>query len=241
MKVIITRDYEELSERASQFIVDIIESNPAATLGLATGGTPLGLYGCLVAKYKAQVISFHQVKTYNLDEYYSLPKTHPQSYYFYMHWHLFNNIDIQPENINIPEGTGKGIEILCREYNEKLRSVAIDLQILGIGNNGHIGFNEPGTPFDQETHIVELTPATREANKRFFNSLEEVPRYAITMGIKNIMKAKKILLLASGVSKARAIRDLVAGPVTETLPASALKQHPDATVIVDQEAASMIK
>ena len=158
-----------------------------------------------------------------------------------MHNNLFDHIDMKPENINIPRGIGAEPEELCREYNEKLKTALIDLQVLGIGNNGHIGFNEPGTPFDQETFVIELTEDTREANKRFFNSIDEVPRYAITMGIRNIMAAKKILLLASGVQKAPAIRQLIYGAVSEEFPASVLKLHPDVTVILDREAAALVK
>jgi len=241
MKIIITKDYQELTERASQIVISLMEKNPQAILGLATGSTPLGLYARLVEKYKKQVISFSQIKTFNLDEYCNIPKLHPQSYYYYMHWHLFNHIDIKPENINIPKSGGDDYDVLCQDYNEKLKENIIDLQILGIGNNGHIGFNEPGTPFDKETHIVELADATRQANKRFFNSIEEVPQYAITMGINNIMQAKKILLLASGLAKADIMKEVIFGGVTEEVPASILKTHSDVTIIIDNEAASKLK
>ncbi|MCK9536986.1 MAG: glucosamine-6-phosphate deaminase [Bacilli bacterium] len=241
MKIIIAQDYQELSERASQIVIGLLANKPDATLGLATGSTPVGLYQKLIEKYKKQVISFEKVKTFNLDEYCELAQEHPQSYYSYMHHQLFNHIDITEENINIPRGIGDELTLLCREYNEKLKAATIDLQVLGIGNNGHIGFNEPGTSFDQETFIVELTPETREANKRFFNSIDEVPRYAITMGIKNIIAANKILLLASGVAKAPAIKELIYGKINEKTPASILKKHPDVTVVLDREAASMIK
>jgi glucosamine-6-phosphate deaminase len=215
--------------------------NPNAVLGLATGSTPIGLYRKLIEKYQEGVLSFEKITTFNLDEYCGLTPDHPQSYHYFMHNNLFDHIDMKPENINIPRGIGAEPEELCREYNEKLKTALIDLQVLGIGNNGHIGFNEPGTPFDQETFVIELTEDTREANKRFFNSIDEVPRYAITMGIRNIMAAKKILLLASGVQKAPAIRQLIYGAVSEEFPASVLKLHPDVTVILDREAASMIK
>jgi|SRR5690554_1345443 len=241
MKIIIVQDYQELSERASQIIIALIENKPDATLGLATGSTPLGLYKVLIDKYDNNVVSFASIKTFNLDEYCGLPQEHPQSYYSFMHRHLFNHIDIMEKNINIPKGIGNDLTALCQEYNDKLSASTIDLQILGIGSNGHIGFNEPGTPFDQETFVVELTSETREANKRFFNSIDEVPQHAITMGIKNIIAAKKIILLASGIVKANAIRKLIFGKITEKFPASALKQHPDVTVIIDREAASLIK
>ena len=199
MKIIIAQDYQELSDRAAQIIIGLMTENPNAVLGLATGSTPIGLYRKLIEKYQEGVLSFEKITTFNLDEYCGLTPDHPQSYHYFMHNNLFDHIDMKPENINIPRGIGAEPEELCREYNEKLKTALIDLQVLGIGNNGHIGFNEPGTPFDQETFVIELTEDTREANKRFFNSIDEVPRYAITMGIRNIMAAKKILLLASGV------------------------------------------
>ncbi|HHZ18298.1 MAG TPA: glucosamine-6-phosphate deaminase [Acholeplasmataceae bacterium] len=241
MKIIIAQDYQELSDRAAQIIIGLMTENPNAVLGLATGSTPIGLYRKLIEKYQEGVLSFEKITTFNLDEYCGLTPDHPQSYHYFMHNNLFDHIDMKPENINIPRGIGAEPEELCREYNEKLKTALIDLQVLGIGNNGHIGFNEPGTPFDQETFVIELTEDTREANKRFFNSIDEVPRYAITMGIRNIMAAKKILLLASGVQKAPAIRQLIYGAVSEEFPASVLKLHPDVTVILDREAAALVK
>lgn len=241
MRIIIAQDYQELSDRAFRVIVGLITEKPDAVLGLATGSTPIGLYQKLIEKYREKVLSFEKIKTFNLDEYYGLSPEHPQSYHYFMRKQLFDHVDIKPESINIPRGVGAEPEVLCQEYNEKLKTANIDLQVLGIGNNGHIGFNEPGTPFDRETFVVELAAETREANKRFFSSIDEVPRHAITMGIKNIMEAKKILLLASGVSKAPAIKRLIYGPISEEFPASVLKNHPDVTVILDREAASMIK
>lgn len=240
MKVIKVKNYQQLSEIASVMVSDLLVLKPDATLGLATGSTPIGLYQHLINKYQKHKISFKNVKTYNLDEYCDLPKNHQESYYTFMHKNLFDHVDINEENIHIPSSEGDDLEKRCEEYNSMLNRATIDLQVLGIGSNGHIGFNEPNTPFDQETFIVKLTEKTRIDNQRFFNSLDEVPHYAITMGIKNIMNAKQILLLASGKSKAEAIKTLVTGEITEKFPASILKKHPNVIVIIDEEAASLI-
>lgn len=240
MKIISVKNYEELSREAAKIVIDLVRAKPNATLGLATGSSPVGLYKELIKAYSAKEISFNSITTYNLDEYCNLDKHHSQSYYTFMHENLFNHVDIQEGNVFIPEGNGEDLEMLCKEYNDKLANAEIDVQILGIGGNGHIGFNEPGTSFDQETFIVELTEQTREDNKRFFNHIDEVPRYAITMGIKNIVAAKKIILIASGVGKSDAIHRLVNGPLTEDFPASILQNHPDVVVIIDEAAASKL-
>lgn len=240
MKVIKVKNYEELSAKASEIFVNLIKEKPNCTLGLATGSSPLGLYKNLIEAYKNNEISFKNVKTFNLDEYCDLPRTHAQSYYTFMHKNLFSHIDIRPENINIPTCEGANLEILCNQYNELLKENTIDLQVLGIGGNGHIGFNEPGTPFEQETFVVELAQKTREDNKRFFNSLDEVPTHAITMGIKNIMAAKTILLIASGTAKAQAVYNLVRGPKTTDFPASVLQDHPNAIIIIDEDASTKL-
>ena len=241
MKVIKVKDYQELSMVASQIIGDLIKQKNDAILGLATGSTPVGLYKNLISMYQKNEISFTNIKTYNLDEYCELPKNHSQSYYTFMHKNLFDHVDIKEENIHIPSSVGADLEALCKDYNNALKQVKIDLQVLGIGSNGHIGFNEPGTSFEQETFIVKLAEKTRMDNKRFFNSINEVPKYAITMGIKNIMTAKKILLLASGRGKAEAIKNLIEGELTEQFPASILQSHDDVVVIIDEEAASLLK
>lgn len=240
MKVIKVKDYQELSLKASEIILDLVKDNPKAVLGLATGSSPIGLYQNLIKAYQNQEISFKDVTTYNLDEYCELPRSHPESYYSFMHRNLFDHIDIKEENTHLPSSTETNLQKSCDDYNKLLHSTKIDLQLLGIGANGHIGFNEPGTSFESETQIIKLTEKTREDNKRFFNSIDEVPRYAITMGIKNIMDAKAIILVANGKNKAEAINKLINGPVTEEVPASILQKHPNVTIIVDEEAASLL-
>ncbi|MEJ6655024.1 MAG: glucosamine-6-phosphate deaminase [Pseudomonas sp.] len=240
MKIITVNSYNELSSTAGQIIADLVSSNPRCTLGLATGSTPLGTYQYLVKRYQAGDISFKDVQTFNLDEYCGLQRSHPESYFRFMHDNLFSHVDIQTENRHIPCAEGGDLQSQCDAYNALLREATVDLQLLGIGSNGHIGFCEPGTPFDRETFLTQLAEKTREDNQRFFNSLEEVPTTAITMGIKNIMQAKSILLIASGKGKAECVRQMVNGPVTEAVPASALQQHPNATIILDEEAASLL-
>ncbi len=240
MKIIRVKNYQELSKKASEIFISLLKEKPSATLGLATGSSPIGLYQNLVKSYQNKEISFKNVKTFNLDEYCKLPKDHPESYYSFMYRNLFSHVDINKDNIHLPSGEAEDLQEECLAYNNLLKNTLIDLQVLGIGSNGHIGFNEPGTPFKQETFIVTLAQKTREDNKRFFNSLDEVPTQAITMGINNIMQAKKIVLIASGKSKANAINKLVNGPLTEAFPASILQNHPDVTIIVDEEAASLL-
>ncbi|MDY0064615.1 MAG: glucosamine-6-phosphate deaminase [Bacilli bacterium] len=240
MKIIKVKDYQEMSYQASRYFIDLLQTKPNATLGLATGSSPIGLYQELIKRYQNKEISFAGVKTYNLDEYVGLPLTHPESYVQFMHRNLFDHIDIKKENIHLPYAEVQNPEAGCQAYNEALHQAEIDIQLLGIGANGHIGFNEPFTSFQQETFIVELTEKTRMDNQRFFASLDEVPHLAITMGIKNILEAKQIVLVASGTNKADAIFQLVNGPVSEAFPASALKNHPDVIVIVDEEAASRL-
>lgn len=240
MKVIKVKDYQELSVKASKIFIDLLKNKPNATLGLATGSSPIGLYQQLIESYKKGEISFKNVKTFNLDEYCELPRSHPESYYSFMHRNLFDHVDIDENNINIPNSEVEDLQKECDRYNQLLNAAEIDLQLLGIGANGHIGFNEPGTPFDNQTFIVKLTEKTREDNKRFFNSIDEVPQYAITMGIKNIMQAKAIVLVANGKNKADAINKLINGEVTENFPASILQRHPNVTVIIDEEASSLL-
>ena len=236
MQVIKVKNYEELSKVAADIIADLIKAKPDCTLGLATGSSPIGLYQNLIKMYEKGEISFKDVKTYNLDEYCQLPKSHPESYYSFMHRNLFYHVDIKEENVHIPNSEGNDLQKLCDEYNDLLHKASIDLQLLGIGANGHIGFNEPGTSFDQETFVVKLTDKTRQDNKRFFNSIDEVPTYAMTMGIKNIMQAKKVLLVASGANKQEAVKKLLSGEVTESCPATILNRHKDAIIIVDEAA-----
>ena len=238
MKVIVVKDYQAMSDLAAEIIANTIKANPNCTLGLATGSSPIGTYQNLVKDVKAGEISFKDVKTYNLDEYCGISRSHPQSYYYFMHDNLFNHVDIDEANVHIPAVSNDHLEEDCKTYNDMLHNATIDLQLLGIGGNGHIGFNEPGTSFEQETFIVKLTDKTRQDNKRFFNSIDEVPTHAITMGIKNIMQAKRILMLISGVNKADTVVKLLSGNITTDFPASVLNNHPDVTVIIDQDAYS---
>ena len=240
MKIIITKDYEELSEKAFEIMRGVVE-DPNAVLGLATGSTPLGLYERMVKDHLQNGTSYRGVRAVNLDEYAGLAPTNDQSYRYFMRTNLFDRIDIKLENTYIENGLATDEEAECRRYNEILAKLPRDIQLLGIGANGHIAFNEPGTPFDSETHVVALTENTIEMNARFFASREEVPRRAFTMGIKNITDAKKVLILACGANKADAVYGLVKGKVTEALPASILQNHPDCILIADEAAASRIK
>jgi glucosamine-6-phosphate deaminase len=242
MKIIICKDYDEVSKKAASVVIKEINKNPELKIGLATGSSPIGLYNNLIEAYQKNKISFKDVVSYNLDEYIGIDRSHPQSYYSFMHEHLFKHIDIEDEHIHIPNNDIKKLEHLAEDYNKILRENQLDIQILGIGTNGHIGFNEPGTPLGNETFIVTLDEQTRMDNSRFFNNnIDEVPKFAITMGIKNIMYAKKILLIASGKEKAKVIYKMIKGKVSKSLPASILQLHPDCTVIIDENAASKLK
>ncbi|MDR1794816.1 MAG: glucosamine-6-phosphate deaminase [Erysipelotrichaceae bacterium] len=241
MRVIVCENYEEVSDKANELMRFLLESNPQAVLGLATGSSPIGLYQRMIADNKAGLVSFKQVVTYNLDEYVGLPKDHSQTYYTFMHENLFDHIDIPKNSTHIPDGTAADPELAAAQYEEALSKVQVDLQILGIGSNGHIGFNEPGTSFDATTHVTPLTQKTISDNARFFDDdLSKVPTKAITMGIADILRAKRVLLIATGEKKQQAIWGLVKGPVTEECPASALKDHKDVTVIIDKAAAGKL-
>lgn len=237
MKIIEVKNYQEMSNVAAKYMIEKVMANPTLHLGLATGGTPVGIYANLIADHQKNGTSYEKITSFNLDEYVGLSGDNPNSYRFYMDDHLFNHINIQNANTYVPHGDADDIQKECAEYEELIaNSGGIDLQILGIGSNGHIGFNEPGTSFHSKTHIVELTPSTRAANAIFFNSLEEVPTQAITMGISTIMKSKEILLLISGESKSEALHRLITGGVDESFPASVLKNHPCVTIIADEAA-----
>lgn len=240
MQLIICKDYEEVSHKASEIVIKQLQANPKSILGLATGSTPIGLYKDLIKAYKEGKISFKEVKSYNLDEYLGIDRSHPESYYSFMHTNLFNHVDMKEENSHLPKNNLLTVEHDIKAYNQALQKDKIDIQILGIGTNGHIGFNEPGSPFENETFAVDLTEQTRQDNLRFFNNLDEVPKRAVTMGIKTILRSKKIILMATGKNKANAIYQMMKGPVTTKLPASALQKHPDVVVIVDQAAASLL-
>lgn len=239
MELVIVDSYRELSLRAAAHVAALLRRKPNAVLGLATGSTPVGLYQELVRLHRQEGLDFSRVTTFNLDEYWGLPDDHPASYHRFMQENLFGLVNLRPENTHIPSGTAENMEAECERYEEAIRRAGgIDLQILGIGQNGHIGFNEPGTPFTSRTRVVDLTEDTRRANARFFPSLEEVPRRAVTMGIATIMEAREILLLASGKEKAAALAAAVEGEVTPEVPASVLQTHPRVTVLADRAAAA---
>ncbi|MGL5977376.1 MAG: glucosamine-6-phosphate deaminase [Erysipelotrichaceae bacterium] len=241
MEVFILENYEEVSKKAFEVMHEVVSTKPNAVLGLATGSSPIGLYELMIADHKANGTSYKDITTFNLDEYVGLPKTHEQSYYTFMHENLFHGLDINLEHVNIPVGHADNQEAECAAYEAALSDVHVDIQVLGIGSNGHIGFNEPGTPFAQETHIIELQEKTLQDNARFFeDDINKVPTHAITMGIATIMKANKILLVACGEGKADAIAQMISGPVNENMPASILQRHKDVVVIVDKAAASKL-
>ncbi|AXI38311.1 glucosamine-6-phosphate deaminase [Bacillaceae bacterium ZC4] len=241
MEIIKVKDYEEMSEKAANIVIEHMKSLKRPVIGFATGSTPIGLYNCLVKKYQQKEVSFKHATTFNLDEYVGLPKENKNSYHYYMHENLFQHIDIQPENVHIPNGMAEDLEQECMTYDRLISKNKIDIQILGLGLNGHIGFNEPGTSFKSRTHIVKLDQSTRKANARFFQSIDEVPTKAITMGIETIMESKKILLLVSGKKKADALARLLGNSdISEEFPASILRQHNDVTVIADEEALKKI-
>ncbi|MDR0309017.1 MAG: glucosamine-6-phosphate deaminase [Coriobacteriales bacterium] len=239
MKVVTVKDYDEMSAKAFEVIKEIVTAKPDCVLGLATGSTPIGLYQNMVRDHEENGTSYSNARTVNLDEYLGLPKDHPESYYSFMHRNLFSGLDIPETSISLPED-GEDKAAQCEKYDKIMDAVEVDVQLLGIGSNGHIGFNEPGTPFDSKTHVVDLNDSTRQDNARFFDSIDEVPTQAITMGIGTIMKAKKVLLVASGANKADAVAAMVNGPKSENTPASALQSHPDTILIVDEAAASKL-
>ena len=240
MKVIITENYDEMSKKAAEIIIELVKNNPNAILGLATGSSPIGMYQNMAKAYEAGEVSFKNVSSVNLDEYVGLTADHDQSYAYFMRTNLFDHIDIDLKNTNLPCGSAPDAQKECDRYNALLESMKQDVQVLGLGSNGHIGFNEPGTPFDSVTHLVDLTENTIKDNSRLFNSIDEVPRQALSMGIKNIMQAKSILMVVSGKNKAEAVRGMVKGEITTKLPASVLQLHPFVTIICDKDAASLL-
>ena len=239
MKIYKVRDYEEMSRKAAAVIAAQIIAKPDSVLGLATGSTPIGTYKNLVAAYKAGDLDFSQIKSANLDEYRGLTRDNDQSYYYFMNHNLFQHVNIDPANTNIPDGTNSDADAECARYEKVIEDLGgVDLQLLGLGHDGHIGFNEPCDHFDKTTHCVDLTEMTIEANKRFFASIDDVPRQAYTMGCGTIMKARKILILVSGADKADILYQVVNGPVTPQVPASILQFHPDVILIADEAAMS---
>lgn len=241
MRILVCENYDAMSQKAAQMILSQITLNPNSVLGLATGSTPIGMYNNLVKMYQNGMIDFSTVKTFNLDEYYKLPISSDQSYHHFMNENLFKHVNVASENIHIPNGMAEDIEKECIKYDEDIKNAdGIDIQVLGIGTNAHIGFNEPTISFERKTYVVDLDESTRIANARFFNSLDEVPKKAITMGTGSIFQSKKIMLLASGENKAKAIYDTIYGKITPEVPSSILQIHNDVVLILDKEAASLL-
>ncbi len=243
MRVIITKDYDAMSRRAAKFVRELVEKKPDAVIGFATGSTPIGLYKELIKMHKEEGLDFSKIVTFNLDEYIGLPKDHPESYHTFMWENLFKHINVNPSNVHIPDGTVPDVEAYCQWYEERIKKFGgIDLQILGIGRDGHIGFNEPGSSLGSRTRIKTLARETIEDNARFFDGdISKVPRQAITMGVGTIMEARTLLLLASGKNKAEAVKKTVEGPITAMVPASIMQLHPKAILVLDEEAASLLE
>ncbi|TSB47346.1 glucosamine-6-phosphate deaminase [Alkalicoccobacillus porphyridii] len=241
MKIIEVQNYDQMSQQAAKIIIETVQDRPQTVLGLATGGTPLGTYTYLVRDHQLNGTSYKQVHTVNLDEYVGKAPSDEQSYSYYMNKHLFEPANIPKTQTYLPNGLAANLEEEAERYTHTLQSLGgVDLQLLGIGKNGHIGFNEPGTSFDSETHVVQLTPSTRQANAKYFSSESEVPTQAITLGIATIMKAKRILLIVSGIEKAEILYQCLYGQIDEQIPASILQKHPHVTIIADQEALSVV-
>lgn len=241
MEFVIADTYEGMSRAAADVVEAVMEDDAQCVLGLATGSTPLGMYACLAEDQAAQKISFKEVTTFNLDEYVGLAGTHDQSYRYFMDTNLFDKVDIDKARTNLPDGCASDLDAMCAEYEAKINAAGgIDLQVLGLGHNGHIGFNEPWDEFPVETHPVDLTESTINANSRLFESADDVPRQAVTMGIGTIMKARKVLVVANGIGKAEIVKRAFTGPVVPSVPASVLQLHPDVTVVLDAEAASTL-
>ena len=232
--------YEMMSRKAARLLSDQINKKTDSVIGFATGGTPVGTYEALIQMYENKEVDFSQITTFNLDEYYPIQKSDSQSYDLFMKENLFNHINIAPARLHIPNGEAKDIDAECRDYEQQIAHAGgIDLQILGIGLNGHIGFNEPAQSFAAKTHYVQLDESTIEANARFFTSRDQVPKAAVTMGIKTIMMARHILLLVNGEKKAGILKEMIHGPITPTVPASVLQLHPHVTIVTDKPAASL--
>lgn len=239
MNIIKAKDYQDMSRKAANIISAQIIMKPDCVLGLATGSTPVGIYRQLIDGYQKGDLDFSKVATVNLDEYRGLKHTDPQSYYYFMRENLFKHVNLREDATFVPDGTNEDAGEACAKHEETIHSLGgIDLQLLGLGNNGHIGFNEPGAAFEKETHCVDLTKSTIEANSRFFTSIDEVPTQAYTMGIHTIMQARKILVVVNGEGKAEIVARAFWGPVTPEVPASILQMHPDVTVVADEAALS---
>ena len=241
MRIYVTEDYNAMSRKVANLLAAQVMMKPDCVLGLATGSTPVGAYQRLVELYRAGDVDFSQVKSINLDEYVGLAPTHDQSYRYFMQSNLFDHVNIDPSNTNVPLGLAEDPDAECRRYNQVIHDLGpIDLQLLGMGHNGHIGFNEPADAFPLETHVVDLTESTIQANARFFASADEVPRQAMTMGIQTIMQARKVLVAVSGQGKAEIVKKAFTGPVTPQVPASILQMHPDVILVGDKAALSLL-
>ena len=241
IKLIISDSAKQVSENVAQRMIDLVKNKTDATLGLATGGTPIGVYKKLIAAHRDAGVSFANVRTFNLDEYVGLDSQHPQSYRRFMQTQLFDSIDIDHSSTVIPDGVAGDLAVAAKQHEDAIEAGGgIDLQLLGIGSNGHIAFNEPGSPPDCRTRVVDLTPSTIEANARFFQRPEDVPTRAITMGIGTILESRSIIVMATGTAKAVAVRAALQGPVDQSCPASWLRGHDDVTWYLDQDAAAML-
>ncbi len=242
MRIIHAKDYEDMSRKAANIIAAQVISKPDCVLGLATGSTPIGAYKRLVELYEQGDLDFSQVSTYNLDEYRGLSHDDVQSYHYFMADNLFNHVNIDIDNTHVPDGSNPDADAACAEYDRMVEEAGYtDLQLLGIGNNGHIGFNEPDTCFSKGTHCVDLTESTIQANSRLFDSIDDVPRQAYTMGDQTIMNARMVLLVANGEAKAQAVHDMCFGPISPSCPASILQLHPNCVVVADEAALSLCK
>ena len=242
MEVVICANYDEMSKRAAKVVADLVRAKPDAVLGFATGTSPIGLYKELARMHKAEGLDFSEVTTFNLDEYAGLDGTHPQSYRHFMNENLFNHINVPKENTNVPSGTAADWRAFCDEYEDKIIDAGgIDLQVLGIGSDGHVAFNEPGSSLGSTTRLVYLTKQTLDDNSRFFDRPEDVPRTAISMGVGTILEAHQCLMVVNGANKAAALAAAVEGPVTSMITASALQWHPDTIVFCDEPAAAGLK
>ena len=241
MKILVVKNYEEMSRVAADCFAEVITKKPDCVLGLATGDTPIGMYDALIEKHHAGKLDFSKVRSVNLDEYYPITPDNDQSYRYFMNQHLFDHVNIDKANTSVPDGTAKDVEASCKAYEAHIDALGgIDIQVLGIGRNGHIGFNEPDAELIPFTHLTALTRSTIEANARFFASENEVPKHALTMGIQSVFKAKSILLLVSGKNKAEAVKAMLKGNISTNCPASLLCLHPDVTLICDEDAYSLV-
>ena len=242
MEVVIRQNYDEMSKQAAQMVAELLNTKPNAVLGMATGSTPLGLYQELVRMYERGQLDFSRVVTFNLDEYVGLPANHSQSYSYFMQENFFKHVNVQPQNINVPSGTTSNYPAFCEWYEKRIaESGGIDLQILGIGSDGHIAFNEPTSSLSSRTRLKTLSMQTIGDNARFFEKREDVPVYAITMGVGTILEARQLVLLATGANKAQAVAAMIEGPVTSMTTASALQLHPSAQVFLDEAAAGQLR